>query len=65
LLEKQYHCDSCGLFYQTLFIRTKFWDDGIVSDAKREYEAWRDSERAGDTEEQRLERLEREMREIR
>jgi len=31
-----------------------------VSGAKRQYEAWRDDERAGDTEEQRLERLEAE-----
>jgi len=35
-------------------------DYKIVSGAKREYEAWRDNERAEDTEEQRLDRLEAE-----
>ncbi|KAI4921808.1 hypothetical protein J4E90_000235 [Alternaria incomplexa] len=52
-------CPGCGA---EIVIETdpKDMDYKIVSGAKRQYEAWRDDERAGDTEEQRLERLEAE-----
>jgi hypothetical protein len=59
------HC-KCPFCCSEIIIKTepKNMDYRIVSGAKREYEVWRDEERAKDTEEQRLDRLEREEAEI-
>ncbi|KAI4930816.1 uncharacterized protein J4E92_004649 [Alternaria infectoria] len=55
------HC-KCPNCAAQIIIETdpKNMDYKIVSGAKRQYEAWRDDERAKDTEEQRLNRLEAE-----
>ncbi|KAH6859013.1 hypothetical protein BKA58DRAFT_52014 [Alternaria rosae] len=55
------HC-KCPGCAAAIVIETdpKNMDYRIVNGAQREFEVWRDEERAGDIEEQRLERLERE-----